>query len=239
MKIKSMVEKEITGIEPGKIFTYSDLPVYSNSPATTIKAVGRLVQNGELRRFSKGQFYRPKPGMFGEMQLSDDEKLKSFLFRNGKRTGYITGTSLYNRLGLTTQNPGTITIAGDRSPQRKNLGTVVVQLIKAKMPVSESNREMLEMLDVITDLKNLPDSEPAFALRILESRLGEFSTDKIEKLVSIAGHYPPAARAVLGMMLSNRSSMMTDSLKKGLNPLTRYKIGLNGLWTNAKDWNVE
>ncbi|MEQ4923012.1 hypothetical protein [Proteus hauseri] len=62
MKIKPLVEKEINRFEPGKIFTYRDLTPYLSSPETTVKAISRLVKNGDIKRFAKGQFYRPKKG---------------------------------------------------------------------------------------------------------------------------------------------------------------------------------
>nr|MBO8919382.1 hypothetical protein [Proteus mirabilis] len=74
---------------------------------------------------------------------------------------------LYNRLGLTTQIPKTITIASDKSPQRKDFGTVEVKLVKAKVPVSESNREYLEILDVLSNIKKIPDSNPSEVMKVI------------------------------------------------------------------------
>ena len=87
MKIKPLVEKEINRFEFGKIFTYRDLTPYLSNPETTVKAVSRLVKNGDIKRFAKGQFYRPKKGIFGEMQLSDTEKLKTFMYQNPDQPG--------------------------------------------------------------------------------------------------------------------------------------------------------
>lgn len=171
MRIKPLVEKEITQFEPGKVFTYRDLTPFISNPETTVKAIGRLVENGDIKRFAKGQFYRPKQGLFGEMKLSDTEKLKIFLYQDGERKGYVTGASLYNRLGLTTQIPRTITIASNRSPQRKELGTIKVKLVKAKAPVTESNKEYLEILDVLSDIKKIPDSSPSAVIKVIANKL--------------------------------------------------------------------
>ncbi|MHA7846389.1 DUF6088 family protein [Serratia sp. D1N4] len=239
MKIKPLVEKEITRFEPGKVFTYRDLTPYFSNPETTVKAVSRLVKNGDIKRFAKGQFYRPKKGMFGEMQLSDTEKLKIFMYQDGERRGYVTGTGLYNRLGLTTQVPRTITIASDKSPQRKNLGTLEVKLVKAKVPVSESNREYLEILDVLSDIKKIPDSNPSEVMKVIANKLKNIKKDDLYKLINLASFYSPVTRALLGLLIERINKNMAANLKNSLNPTTRYRIGLDSYWDNAGEWNIE
>ncbi|KMK81828.1 DUF6088 family protein [Pectobacterium brasiliense] len=239
MKIKPLVEKEISRFEPGKVFTYRDLTPYISSPETTVKAVSRLVKNGDIKRFAKGHFYRPKKGMFGEMQLSDTEKLKTFMYQNGERRGYVTGTGLYNRLGLTTQIPRTITIASDKSPQRKNLGNVEVKLVKAKVPVSESNREYLEILDVLSNIKKIPDSNPSEVMRVIAKKLKNIKKDDLHELINLASVYSPVTRALLGLLTEKININLAMNLKSRLNPTTRYRIGLDSYWDNAEEWNIE
>ncbi|HDT0788004.1 TPA: hypothetical protein QIC19_004616 [Klebsiella aerogenes] len=239
MKIKPLVEKEITRFEPGRIFTYRDLTPYRSRPETTMKAVSRLVKQGDIKRFAKGQFYRPKKGIFGELHLSDSEKLKVFIYQNGERKGYVTGTSLYNQLGLTTQVPRTITIASDRAPQRKDLGSIEVKLVKAKVPVSESNRELLEVLDVLSDIKNIQDSNPSDVLRVMEMKLKNFDKDKLNKLIELSYFYSPVTRALLGLLTEKINKKLAENLRKSMNPTTRYRIGLDGCWNTADKWNIE
>ncbi len=239
MKIKPLIEKEISRFEPGKVFTYNDLTAYFEKPESTVKAVSRLVKNGDIKRFAKGQFYRPKKGILGEQQLSDAEKLKAFMYKGGERKGYITGTGLYNRLGLTTQVPRIITIASDRSPQRKNLGNVEVKLIKTKVPVSEYNRQYLEILDVLCDLKKIPDSDPSLVLKVMMNNLKKLDKKRLNELVKLSEKYPPVTRALLGLLTAKINKKIADILKVNLNPTTRYRIGLDSYWKNAKEWNIE
>lgn len=239
MRIKPLVEKEITQFEPGKVFTYRDLTPFISNPETTVKAIGRLVENGDIKRFAKGQFYRPKQGLFGEMKLSDTEKLKIFLYQDGKRKGYVTGTSLYNRLGLTTQVPRTITIASDKSPQRKDLGTVEVKLVKAKAPVTESNREYLEILDVLSDIKKIPDSSPSTVIKVIANKLKGFKKDDLYELINLARFYSPVTRALLGLLTEKMNKGLAANLKKQLNPTTHYNIGLDNYCDNASKWNIK
>lgn len=239
MRIKPLVEKEITQFEPGKVFTYKDLTPFISNPETTVKAICRLVENGDIKRFSKGQFYRPKQGLFGEMKLSDTEKLKIFLYQDGERKGYVTGISLYNRLGLTTQIPKTITIASDKSPQRKDLGTVEVKLVKAKAPVTESNREYLEILDVLSDIKKIPDSSPSTVIKVIADKLKRFKKDDLYELIYLARFYSPVTRALLGLLTEKVNKDLAANIKKQLNPTTHYNIGLDGDCDNASKWNIK
>lgn len=239
MRIKPLVEKEITQFEPGKVFTYKDLTPFISNPETTVKAICRLVENGDIKRFSKGQFYRPKQGLFGEMKLSDTEKLKIFLYQDGERKGYVTGISLYNRLGLTTQIPKTITIASDKSPQRKDLGTVEVKLVKAKTTVTESNREYLEILDVLSDIKKIPDSSPSTVIKVIADKLKRFKKDDLYELIYLARFYSPVTRALLGLLTEKVNKDLAANIKKQLNPTTHYNIGLDGDCDNASKWNIK
>lgn len=197
------------------------------------------MQSGEIKRFAKGQFYRPRKSKSGEIQLSDTEKLNAFLYRRGELTGYVTGMRLYNRLGLTTQVPRTITIASNKSPQRKDPGTVEVKLVKARVPVSESNREFLEILDVLSDLKKIPDSSPSAVMNIVSGLLKKIDKTAFSELVELENCYPPVTRALPGILMDSSNSVLTTMLKRKLNPTTRYNVGLDSDWTNAKEWNVE
>ncbi|MER5132746.1 type IV toxin-antitoxin system AbiEi family antitoxin domain-containing protein [Serratia marcescens] len=240
MNIQSRIEEYVARLEPGKIFTYQDLPAYEVSPASTIKTIGRLVKSGQIRRFTKGNFYRPKQGVLGEMRPADSEKINTLLFSGGKRLGYITGLSLYNRMGLTTQVPKTVTIATSRSRQKKNFGNIDVKLVPAKAPITEKNKELLEILDAITDIKIIPDSRPSETLRRLNDKLTCLESNSVNKLINLAKeYYPPATRALLGFMLNSVGMSDNNELLKTLNPTTRYKIGLNGFFPKAKEWKIE
>ncbi|XBS70100.1 DUF6088 family protein [Acerihabitans sp. KWT182] len=122
MSIQSQIAKDIARFDPGRMFTYQALPAYKTSPDGTVKAMSRLVKEGQVRRFSKGVFYRPKQSVLGEARPSDSEKIKLHLYEGNKRIGYVTGLSLYNRMGLTTQMPKTVTIATRKARQKKRAG---------------------------------------------------------------------------------------------------------------------
>ncbi len=64
-----------------------------------------MVAAGQIRRASKGRFYKTKMTEFGELPLNATELVKDLLEKNGKTIGYLTGYTAFNELGLTTQVP--------------------------------------------------------------------------------------------------------------------------------------
>lgn len=240
MNIQAKIKADVERCEPGKLFSYQELPSYKLYPDSTIKVVGQLVKNGQLRRYSKGVFYRARLGILGEMSPFDSEKIKISMYKNGRLTGYVTGISLYNRLGLTTQVPRTITVATERTRQRKELGNIEIKLVPAKAPVSEKNKNLLELLDVFNDIKHIPDSPPTEILQRLREWLIEFDETSVNKIIDIAKkYYPPATRALLGLVLDSLGISKSEMLLESLNPTSRYRIGLHNSWIGSKKWNIE
>lgn len=200
MKIRNLVEEQIFKIEPGKIFTYKDLNAYFSNPATTLKVVGFLLKRKEIKRFIPGKFYRPKKGVFGELNLSDAEKIRSFTYFNGELQGYVTGMALYNRLGLTTQVPKTIIIASNKTSKIKNFDTINIKLIKARCIVSESNREYLEILDFISDVNKIPDARLIDVIEIIVKKIKN-NEENLYQLVNLSLSYSRLTQKRLKMLL--------------------------------------
>lgn len=242
MDIQTQTRESVRQFPAGSVFGYRDLPSYGRSPAAATKAVSRLVQGGELRRLSKGRFYRPKRGILGEQGLPEREQLKQFLYRDGRRIGYVTGARLYNRLGLTTQIPKTVTIAWGGARQTRIVGTLRVKLVSSRAPVGERSRPLIELLDALKDIRRIPDSSPAMVLDVLVARIAQLSRAQRQRMVRLAvAYYPSATRALLGLVLEVGGFEGADVLKASLNPLTRYKIDLaEDRWAQAADgWNIQ
>lgn len=241
MNIQSQVAKYIQRFPLGTLFGYQELPTYQTAPNTVVKALSRLVKMGQLRRFAKGSFYRPQMGLLGEQLPSDNQKLNALLFSGQLRTGYITGMSLYNRMGLTTQLPKTITIATQGARQTKDLGTLKVKMVPSRAIVTEQNKQLLEFLDVLNDIKTIPDTTPLKVIDALYPQIKMLKDGEIQQLKKLAlNSYPPATRALLGMILEKMGRSESSELAASLNPLSRYKIGLSDAhnW-QTKEWNIQ
>jgi len=239
MNIQNQVRNQINQFEAGKLFTYSDLTLDISSQNSVSQAVNRLVKSGEIRRLTKGKFYKPQKGILGERALSDDEKLKSVLFSNNKRVGYITGIALFNRLGITTQVPSVITVAvGKGQWSKKVFNNLTIKIVPAYAEVMDENIPYLEILDIIVNIKKIPDSLPDNVIKSLKYLLKKLDNTQLKQLTTLSLKYPPSTRALLGMLLDKLGVVgYTCELKTSLNPLTIYKFGLDES-TYTKKWNI-
>jgi len=241
MSIAQTIQSSIDNMPPGQLFGYQDLPVYAKSPSAVIKAIGRMVTSEKLKRFSKGKFYIPKQGKLGLRKPSDSELIRSMLYKNGRLFGYITGLSLYNRLGLTTQLPRTITIACNGGRQEKELGTIRIKTIVTRLPIQEENIKLLQYLDVLKDIKKIPDSDINLSLKIMSNLIEALSELQRKQLLDLAiDYYSPQTRALIGLIFSTLEFPLPDKLALSLNPTTTYKLKLDqSIWVKAKYWNIK
>ena len=240
MSIARSVRKSVEEMPAGRIFSYRELPDYLKSPGAVIKTVNRMVSDGEIERFSKGNFYVPKEGLSGRRKPSDGEIIRSTIYKNGRLRGYITGLSLYNRLGLTTQVPRTVTIALRGGRQKKEFGTIRINTVVSSEPMEEKDIRLLQYLDALKDIKNIPDSDINLSLTILRRYISELSRPEQSRLASLAeNRYPPQVRALVCLLFSNLKLPVPDSLALSLSPVTVYKLKLDlSQWPTAKGWNI-
>jgi hypothetical protein len=240
VNIAQTVQNSVEAMPPGQIFGYSELPDYAKSSSAVIKAVGRMVADERLTRMSKGKFYVPKKGMFGERKPSDNELIREALYKDGNLRGYITGLALYNQLGLTTQVPKTITVASNGARQEKAFGTINIKTITTRVPFKERDVSLLQYLDVLKNIKKILDSDVNLSLVMMSDYIAKLPATKQEKLVKLAlDYYPPQVRALVGLIYSKLALSLPASLAASLNPTTTYKIGLDkALWPKARDWNI-
>src|SRR5690606_37336960 len=109
---------------------------------------------------------------------------------NGKRVAYETGTALYNRLGLTTQMAFRTKIASRGKRIQVNRGTLQADSVKSYVDVTNSNADVLGLLDAFKDIKRIPDSSVGQSVRRLGNVLRDLEGKQIESLVKYAMAYP-------------------------------------------------
>jgi hypothetical protein len=242
MALATEIRKQIKQIPEGKIFRYNALHIAKEDYATAAKALERLLKQGVIKKVSKGVFYKPEQTVFGELKPDYSEMLRSYLFENGKRVAYETGTSLYNRLGLTTQMAFRIKIASRGKRININRENLKADAVKSYAEVTDNNYETLGLLDAFKDIKKIPDSSVAQAVNRLSTIVKELNDKQIASLLKYALVYPPRVRALVGAVLENIDSKAKniEKLKKSLNPLSTIKLGLkeNELPTKS-NWYIE
>ncbi len=240
MSIAQTIQNRVETMPAGQIFGYQELPGYAKSSSAVIKAIGRMVADEQLKRFSKGKFYVPKKGILGPRKPSDGELIRTMLYKDGQLRGYVTGLSLYNKLGLTTQVPRTITIAVNGGRQEKEYGTIRVKKVVTPIPVEEQSTKLLQYLDVLKDIKKIPDSDINLSLKIMSSYILKLSKKEQGRLVKLAeNYYNPQVKALIGLLFSTLKLTLPGRLARSLNPTTTYKLKLNQLdWPLAKEWKI-
>lgn len=241
MGVTQNIQKKISKLVDGTTFKYEQLAIEPQEFSATAKAIERLIAKGVIKRISTGVFYKPKKTVFGELKPNEEEILKPYLFEKGKRIAYITGTSLYNRLGLTTQIPKSIKIASRDKRITVSSGSVKASPVKSYVDVTDKNFYLLELLDVLKDLKKIPDLDKNSAIKILSKKLKELNTTETKLLIKCGLAYPPRVRSFLGALLENiKTPNDLTALKTSLNPLSEYEYSIDKKQLpTAENWNIK
>lgn len=241
MTLAGQIRKQIDKLSEGKSFGYADLGIANINYQTAAKVLERFQKEGKIKKLSKGVFYKPVKTVFGELKPDYSDQLNQYLFKNGKRIAYETGTSLYNRLGLTTQMAFRIKIASRSHRISINRGALKADAVKSYAEVTDKNYELLGILDAFKDIKTIPDSNVATSLAILTSKIKKLTDKQIAEMVAYALLYPARVRALLGAVLENmgKEAKSILSLKKNLNPLTKINLGLKPAHLpTIHNWNI-
>lgn len=241
MKVSDYIAYTLDRLPKGYVFTYSDFITEVNKKEAVIKALNRMVVSGKIAKLSKGKYYKPENTPFGNLQPKQAQIVKDLLEDNGRITGYLTGYSIYNQLGLTTQVSNTIQIGKNEIRPSFKRERYTISFIKQKNTITKENIPLLQILDAIRYIKRIPDSTIELSCRRLLAILGNLlEKDKIT-LVRLALKYPPVTRALLGAMLDQlKQTDLTQSLLKSLNPITKYKLpGVAKILLSTEKWNIQ
>ena len=241
MKIAKKVEEKINSIKNGETFTYQQLLIDNSEYQTAAKSIERLIKKGLIKRISPGIFYKPKQTVFGELLPNNEEIIKPYLFKNNKRIAYITGTLLYNKLGLTTQIPQTIKIASRKNEIKINKSNIKAIPAKCYVDVTNKNYQYLEILDAIKDFKKIQDLNIENGIIILSNILKKFKQEEVRKIIKYSLKYPPRTRALLGALLeANNLDDNIIELQENLNPLSVYSLGIEKtILPTIENWKIK
>ena len=241
MKVSQKIEKKLAEISEGTIFRYQDLGIEAQEYAAAAKSVGLYVAKGILKRASKGVFYKPKQTVFGIAKPREEELMKQYLFKNGQRVAYITGSSLYNKMGLTMQVPFNLTVASKTRRSKVSIGNIKITPVRSYADVTDDNYYLLGLLDAIKDFNSIPDKDSDSVIKILTNKMKELNMGETKQLVLYALMYPPRVRALFGAIVENAGKTSElDTIRGSLNPLSKYNYGINkDVLTNASKWYLK
>lgn len=240
MKTIESIVNTINRMPNGYVFTYSDFVSEVNGKETIIKTLNRMAASGKIVKLAKGKYYKAEETVFGKLQPNQNQIVKDLLESNGKIIGYLTGYSIYNQLGLTTQVSNTIQIGKNNVRGAMKRERYTISFIKQKNNITKDNIPLLQVLDAIRYIKKIPDASVTSACKRLLAIVKEQSQQDKTTLVRLAQKYPPAARALLGALLETAGEKsLTESLFSSLNHISIYKLsGASKVLPAAANWNI-
>ncbi|MDG3581141.1 DUF6088 family protein [Galbibacter sp. CMA-7] len=240
MKVTEYIRNKIDRLPNGYIFTYEYFDIDMSKKEAIIKALNRMVNSGKIEKLSKGKYFKPEKTPFGTLQPNQEQIVKDLINEDGKVVGYLTGYSIYNKLGLTTQVSNIIQIGKNEIRPKFKRERYTISFIKQKNIITKKNIPLLQILDSIKYIKKIPDSTiAASCLRFLEI-IKKLNLDDKKELIRLSLKYPPSTRALLGALLDEtQNKSITIGLKESLNPITKYEIpGAKRALTKASNWNI-
>ncbi|MCH7415869.1 DUF6088 family protein [Belliella sp. R4-6] len=240
MKTTDYIAFTIDRFPNGFVFTYDDFITEVKQKEAVIKALNRMAQSGKIAKISKGKFYKPEKTIFGDLQPEQKQVVKDLLEEDGKVTGYLTGFSIFNKLGLTTQISNTIQIGKNQTRPSFKRERYSISFIKQKNTITKDNIPLLQVLDSIRYIKKIPDASVESSCKRFLAIIKNFTNKEVITLVRLALKYPPSTRALLGAILKElQLGEATEPLFKSLNPITKYKLaGAGKVLSSTEKWNI-
>lgn len=240
MKVSDIVINKVDRLPNGYIFTYNDFNLPVENKEAAIKALNRLVEKGKLKKISKGKFYKPEKSIFGTLLPNQYQIVKDLLEDDNKIIGYLTGYSIYNTLGLTTQVSNTIQIGTNNIRPNLKRERYIINFIKQNNTINKENIPYLQLLDCIKNIKKIPDTTINNNIERFINIISDYKLKDINHLTRLVQKYPPSTRALLGAILDELElEKYTEILSKTLNPITKYNIGINNrILTKSNKWNL-
>lgn len=241
MKTTDFIIDSINRLPKGYVFTYEDFTTGVNLKEAVIKALNRMAASGKIRKLAKGKYYKPEKTVFGELGPDEYQVVKDLLEKDGKILGYLTGYSIYNGLGLTTQVSNTIQIGKNEVRPTFKRDKYTIAFVRQKNTITKENVPFLQLLDAMRYIKKIPDASVDFVCMRLMALIKEKGAANFGTLVRLAQKYPPATRALLGAILEQLGEKaLLKSVYDSLNPITIYEFkGADKVLTTTEKWNIK
>lgn len=170
MIIYQQVRETVEKHPQGALLALSDFNIPQEKAGALTKALSRLHQQGTLRRLIKGLYFKPRMGILGEITSPSYEKvLAKLLVLYKDKISYVTGVNVFSSMGLTTQIANAFVIATDRPRTPVEIGPTRVRFIQSHVKEAVADISLVQLLDAIWDIKNIPATTPQKAARVLLS----------------------------------------------------------------------
>lgn len=150
----------------------------------------RLAKEGTIKRYKKGIYYKVKQTRFGELGIDKEELIiRKYIRNNNDIIGYITGPTIWNNWGLTTQVPNKKWIVTNVTKKNVHINDIRVKLIRPKIMVNSENYKLLQLLDVVNQMDYIQDIIWREFPNILINQINRFNEDELKQLIYLSNNY--------------------------------------------------
>ncbi|MBD5299383.1 MAG: hypothetical protein HDS22_05375 [Bacteroides sp.] len=236
-KIKQMV----SDFPDDFVFVASDLDCDIRQREAAARTLQRMAERGEISKLSNGKYFKPRITMFGALKPSPAQIAKAYLVKDGKTIGYLTGGAAFSQYSLTTQITSEIQIGTNRYRRPQKIGNYRISFVLQPNSISEAEINLLRLLDCIRFIKKIPGTTPNEACKRIMLIVEGLDEEEQHKLAQYALRYAPYVRALLGAIMENigASEIITESLIRSLNGISKYRLPISGDYLpNKTNWRI-
>lgn len=240
MTVAKQIEIAVENVPIGTVFTVSDLDFPADFSSNVKVKLNRMVKAGKIQKLASGKYYKAKKSVFGQSLPSTDELVKDILYPEGKVAGYLTGSSVWSSMQLTTQFSGNIVIGTNvRKSPLKRAGQKITFIIQPNK-ITRENIHLLQILDALKFIKNIPDTSVTASVKRLKTIIDVLSEKEKTTIARLALSYPPRVRALLGAIMDDgRYDELGDTLYHSLNHISEYRLGItDDIGINTYKWHI-
>lgn len=236
------INRRIEALPNDFLFGRLDLGLPASWGESVSKQLNSLVEQGRLKKYQKGRFYKPLNTIIGTLEISQGERIKDLLYDGDKVIGYYSGCNAFNILGLTTQVPSqtlTIGVNGRKKPMSRP-PFKKIYFVNQPNKITQDVVTLLQVLDSIRFIKEIPGTTIESSIIRLIEIVVSLTYDEVERLIVLGMRYQPRVRALLGAILEQADfQALALELLATLNPATTYDLGLQKGVINNKKWRLK
>ncbi len=224
MTIAKQIKSIIQSFPDDYVFGADDFDFDLQQRQAVSKTLQRMVRNGEISTLAKGKYYIPRTTMFGPLKPSPAQIAREFIFKDGRRVGYLTGTSAFSRFSLTTQISSKIQIGTNKYRQPKKRDGYDISFVMQANEINEDNIDVLTILDCLRFIKKIPATTTKEACKRIISVISDLPNSQKALMAQCAMGYSPSVRALCGAILEyvGENEVLTGTLRKSLSGASKY-----------------
>ena len=186
------VRQQVLASKPGELLTYANLVTEPAPFGAVAAALSRLRRECVVVRYAKGQYYRPQTTRFGPLQPSEGA---------AHRPPRRRGIRLRGRRGALQPTGPHHLGASDResnAPRPRRTRVARVAFVVRPAPERASDVPLLQWLEVLRNLRRIPDARPDNVLARVQHFVKSLSSTARRRLAELASRIAPRPRRAGG-----------------------------------------